>query len=419
MVWLGTLRQTACVASFGTATACLGIAAAEQAPALAANAFFFAALSTGLALGFAAHELTESEPAEVIRRMPVSLGYTLTGGVVGLLTVELLFSMAGGAEDAVWRLADAMSGGQGLAAAAAAVISATVLGAVSAAASVPARELRSRGATVAAGAAFGGALGAVALVVWCVTHPTGRGADEIPVAALGLVCALVGLGAGCAECYGAVASLTGTGELDGWTRFVYAGPTLIGSSRACTIVIDGPSVLPLHARLTYRRYRLRIERATPEAQLMVNGDPVESRDIADGDEIALGASTFRVRYNLSRVPVTEVRRSSAALRAPSEGRSPAGPRLVGVEGPATGSLHPVAEGVTVIGRDASLPIVVPDAAVAARHITLMRVGAAVTLSAEGDAEVLVDGMPVMRARLQHGNQVRIGTSVFVYLSDDQ
>lgn len=70
------------------------------------------------------------------------------------------------------------------------------------------------------------------------------------------------------------------------------GTALIGSDPKCDVVLPGAGVLPIHARLRWKKGRLKVE-ATPDAYaLEVNGKKVVSTKLHQGDEIRIGG--FRV-----------------------------------------------------------------------------------------------------------------------------
>lgn len=79
------------------------------------------------------------------------------------------------------------------------------------------------------------------------------------------------------------------------------GTALIGSDPKCDVVLVGPEILPIHARLRWKKGRLKVE-ATPDAYAVeVNGKKVVASKLHPGDEIRIGG--FRVfLMNLGKRP---------------------------------------------------------------------------------------------------------------------
>lgn len=80
----------------------------------------------------------------------------------------------------------------------------------------------------------------------------------------------------------------GRGRVE-YVSIAQEGTSLIGSDPKCDVVLAGPDVRPVHARLRWKRGRLKVE-ATPDAQAIdVNGERVVLARLRQGDEIRIGA----------------------------------------------------------------------------------------------------------------------------------
>jgi transcriptional regulator with GAF, ATPase, and Fis domain len=95
------------------------------------------------------------------------------------------------------------------------------------------------------------------------------------------------------------------------------------------------------------------------------------------------------------------------------------PTLVAVAGPLQGSVHPLEIDEVTAGRDASNSLVIADVSVSRRHSVLTRESDCYRIA---DLDSLngtfVNGVPVKRRLLQHGDEIEIGTSKFLFLLRD-
>ncbi len=95
------------------------------------------------------------------------------------------------------------------------------------------------------------------------------------------------------------------------------------------------------------------------------------------------------------------------------------PRLVSMAGPLQGSVHWLETDEVTIGRDLSNTLPVADSKASRRHSVLTRSGDSYEISdCESTNGTFVNGVPAMRRRLEHGDQVEIGASKFLFLLRD-
>lgn len=92
------------------------------------------------------------------------------------------------------------------------------------------------------------------------------------------------------------------------------------------------------------------------------------------------------------------------------------PRLFAISGPLTGTVWPLIDGRMSIGLDESsqLPTVVPPTTGKDRAITQVGEGFQV-LDSDSDVGTFVNGVPVRRKQLEHGDTIRVGNTEFVFL----
>src|SRR5262245_12840380 len=92
------------------------------------------------------------------------------------------------------------------------------------------------------------------------------------------------------------------------------------------------------------------------------------------------------------------------------------PRLVAVAGPLQGSVHLLETEEFTIGRDLSNSLPVSDSKASRRHSVLTKAGETYEISdCESTNGTFVNGVPASRRRLEHGDQIEIGASKFLFL----
>jgi Nif-specific regulatory protein len=95
------------------------------------------------------------------------------------------------------------------------------------------------------------------------------------------------------------------------------------------------------------------------------------------------------------------------------------PRLLAVAGPLAGSTIVLTESETSLGRESANLVAISDLSLSRRHCVVTRDGDEFLVT---DLESLngtsVNGVPVKERRLEHGDHLRLGDSVFIFLSRD-
>src|SRR6266487_5331099 len=95
------------------------------------------------------------------------------------------------------------------------------------------------------------------------------------------------------------------------------------------------------------------------------------------------------------------------------------PRLAAIAGKLKGSVFPLVEDLTVIGRETAANFSIPDPSVSRRHSSIS--------AEEGRFEIadldslngtFINDVPIKRRVLQHGDRVRLGDSQFLFLLHD-
>ena len=96
--------------------------------------------------------------------------------------------------------------------------------------------------------------------------------------------------------------------------------------------------------------------------------------------------------------------------------APVMPRLVAVGGPLQGSMHPLETDEVSIGRDVSNTLPIADTSASRRHSLLTRVDGSYQIAdLDSMNGTFVNGVPVKQRLLEHGDQIEIGASKFLFL----
>ena len=91
-------------------------------------------------------------------------------------------------------------------------------------------------------------------------------------------------------------------------------------------------------------------------------------------------------------------------------------RLVALAGPRCGEAFPVEGSDVVLGRDPAADVSVPDRLMSRRHCTLLLRNGRYSLRDLGSANgTFVNGLPVQERALEHGDRIRLGESVLMFV----
>jgi Nif-specific regulatory protein len=92
------------------------------------------------------------------------------------------------------------------------------------------------------------------------------------------------------------------------------------------------------------------------------------------------------------------------------------PRLVAMTGPVKGTTFALTEEEVSIGRETSNRLCIRDASISRRHCVISKVGAQFKLTdLDSLNSTFVNDMPVKERLLEHGDHIRIGSSLFLFL----
>ena len=95
------------------------------------------------------------------------------------------------------------------------------------------------------------------------------------------------------------------------------------------------------------------------------------------------------------------------------------PRILGIGGPFQGQTLSLPEGEVSIGRESTNQMSVFDGSLSRRHCVLERTGSEVRIRDLGSRNgTRVNSVPVTEQRLRHGDQISVGSSLFVFLQEE-
>jgi len=96
------------------------------------------------------------------------------------------------------------------------------------------------------------------------------------------------------------------------------------------------------------------------------------------------------------------------------------PRVVAMSGSSKGEIYLLKSGKTTVGRDNSNSVQIGDATVSKKHCAIeSRDSGFELVDLESHNGTFVNGVPVKRRSLAHGDVIRVGTSEFVFLTQEE
>lgn len=100
----------------------------------------------------------------------------------------------------------------------------------------------------------------------------------------------------------------------------------------------------------------------------------------------------------------------------NKGRAAGASRLVAVAGPRKGSEFPLTDERTTIGRGSDNVLVIPDISVSRQHVVVVREAGKWIVMDQGSGNgTRLNGKPVTRGSLQHGDEIAMGDTVLQYV----
>ena len=224
-------------------------------------------------------------------------------------------------------------------------------------------------------------------------------------------------------------------------------PVVLGKNRLADIRLDDRQVAHLHTQVAVTSAGVKVTDLLSSFKTTVNGKPVGQHVIKNGDQIGVGEVVLRFEQlrepkrkrggtqqeeasgesrleipldaELEKLDIDEggipEPPSEQAARPQARAFEPDKVALNAIDGPLEGQIIPIRKNNTMIGRGKGVDLVISDLSVSRRHALL-------SISPEGALEVvdqgsrngvLVNGKRLPKARLNIGDTVVLGSSVFV------
>ncbi len=303
-----------------------------------------------------------------------------------------------------------------------------VLGALAAGGATPVAQWPTRGQSAALGGGLGGLAAGVAFemlfVVLGVPQHDSPLFSQVRAMGVAFVGALVGLGSV------ALAEATKLGELvvlagicEGRRLPLHRGQNIVGRAPSCQVALPEELTLqPWHAAIVWEVDHFVLHDASG-GRTRVNGEVVARSPLKHGDRIRLGNAIFALELAWRVQPAGIAQRSAASVEETPAQPGAAFPtppaagepryRLRGVRGVLAGREYVLQSSTRTLGRLRS-DILLEDPAVSRRHATVEVTAQGVTLRDAGSANgIIVGGRRVQTAHLRPGDEVTLGSTVFV------
>ena len=192
----------------------------------------------------------------------------------------------------------------------------------------------------------------------------------------------------------------------------------IGRSDQCEIVIGDPQIADIQAKVGQKDNRYFIKNLG-RSDIIINGHPTEGQFLNDGDELALGKSTFVIQVgDTARLKSNPTPMDDKTMVLDTPGDESLGPRLVCTTATGKSRIIPLKLEKLIIGRsnEASLKLMHPS--ISRKHCVIEKQndGFVVRNISTTNPLYLNDQM-ISERRLYSGDQLRMGTFSITFISD--
>jgi len=192
----------------------------------------------------------------------------------------------------------------------------------------------------------------------------------------------------------------------------------LGRSKECEIVINDPHISRVQARIRLENDRFYIENLGKNP-VQINGAPTAGQFLNDGDQIRLGATSFRFQtdrpFDVTPHPIAFDEKTIAVASLPDQ---VLGPRLVLTTDSGDTKAYAMNKDRLIIGRSEDADIPLPDPSVSRQHGMIeQRGGGYFVRNLSQTNPLLFNDAPVAENRLYSGDHVRIGSFYLTFVSD--
>jgi pSer/pThr/pTyr-binding forkhead associated (FHA) protein len=189
---------------------------------------------------------------------------------------------------------------------------------------------------------------------------------------------------------------------------------LVGRGTDCGLRVADPEVSRHQARVGFkdRQYRIVNLGQTP---VRINGQPVASQRLEDGDLMQMGKSRFLIRILDTERPSIALAPGDIPAVYPSGRSSQHRATLILKTAPGHETIYPIAATGVIIGRDEQADIRLTEKNVSRRHCAVETTGGAYTVTRLSRTSSLsVNDHDVDRRVLEDGDRIRLGDHVFIF-----
>ncbi len=192
----------------------------------------------------------------------------------------------------------------------------------------------------------------------------------------------------------------------------------LGRSKECEIVINGPHISRVQARIRFEGNRFYIENLG-QNPVQINGLPTTGQFLNDGDQIFLGTTNLRFQtdrpFDETPHPIAFDEKTVAVASLPDQ---VLGPRLVLTTVAGETKTYPINKARLFIGRSEDADIDLQDPSVSRQHGMIeQRENEYYVKNLSQTNPLLLNDETVSENRLYSGDHVRIGSFFLTFISD--
>ena len=192
----------------------------------------------------------------------------------------------------------------------------------------------------------------------------------------------------------------------------------IGKSHQCEIVIGDPQVADVQAQVGQKENRYFIKNLG-RSEITVNGHPTDGQFLNNGDELALGKSTFVIRVTDTASPIakpTPMEDKTMVLDTPSD--ESLGPRLVCTTAAGKSKIIPLKLDKLIIGRSNEATLKLMHPSISRKHCVIEKQDDGfVARNISTTNPLFLNDQTISEQRLYSGDQLRMGTFSITFISD--
>lgn len=194
---------------------------------------------------------------------------------------------------------------------------------------------------------------------------------------------------------------------------------LVGKSKQCEIVIGDPQISDVQAKVRTKDNRYFIKNLGQDP-ISVNGQKTGGKFLNDGDEIAIGKTTFLIQLSKKdHQPPQQMSMEAKTLVLDSPTEETLGPRLVCTTPSGNNKVIPLNVKKLIIGRSNEATLKLFHPSISRKHCVIekQKIGF-VARNISTTNPLYLNDQPITERRLFSGDQLRMGTFSITFISDN-